>query len=67
VEAAELFWQETDRHLSQAAIGFQVSTVYKTKDKKVQLVHDSKAKPHAVEGRLDWQERAKVRQPPNKD
>jgi hypothetical protein len=59
------FWSKVDIKLSQRAIGFEVATMYKTKDKKVQPVHDSTVKPHAVEGRLDWQMRARARQPAN--
>jgi hypothetical protein len=41
--------------------------MHKTKDKKVQPVHDSTVVPHRVEGRNDWRERAAARHPPNKD
>ena len=46
-------------------IGHRVSTMYKTKDKKVLPVHGSDSKPHAVEGRMDWKDRARLRQPAN--
>jgi hypothetical protein len=41
--------------------------MHKTKDKKIQPVSDSSVTPHAVEGRADWQERARSRQTPNSD
>ena len=44
-----------------------LNTMYKTKAKKVQPVHDSSVTPHKVEGRNDWQDRAETRQPPNPD
>jgi hypothetical protein len=45
----------------------ELNTMHKTKDKKVQPVHDSTVVPHRVEGRNDWRERAAARHPPNED
>jgi hypothetical protein len=53
------------RDASHGSIGHQVSTMYKTKEKKVLPVHGSNSKPHAVEGRMDWKDRARSRQPAN--
>ena len=44
-----------------------LNTMYKTKEKKVQPIHNSSVTPHKVEGRDDWQDRAGMRQPPNPD
>jgi hypothetical protein len=56
---------------NQAQVGsrptIDLNTMYKTKEKKVQPVHNSTVVPHKVEGRKDWRERAKVRHQPNKD
>jgi hypothetical protein len=38
-----------------------LNTMYKTKEKKVQLVHNLTVVPYKVEGWKDWRERAKVR------
>jgi hypothetical protein len=55
----------------QAQVGsrptIDLNTMYKTKEKKVQPVHNSTVVPHKVEGRKDWRERAKVRHQPNED
>jgi hypothetical protein len=55
----------------QASVGsgstMDLNTMYKTKERKVQPIHDSTVVPHKVEGREDWRERAGVRYQPNKD
>jgi transposase InsO family protein len=48
-------------------VTMELNTMHKTKDKKVQPVHDSTVVPHKVEGRNDWRERAAARHPPNED
>jgi hypothetical protein len=48
-------------------VTIDLNTMHKTKDKKVQPVHDSTVVPHKVEGRGNWQEHAAARHPPNKD
>jgi hypothetical protein len=67
VQSARVFWDCIEESVAQRPVGFEVSTLYKSKEKKVQPVHTSDTRPHAVEGRMDWKERATVRQPPNTD
>jgi hypothetical protein len=64
---ADKMWNDVGRKVKKGGVNFELATMYKTKDKKVLPVHDSSVIPHAVEGRLDWQERARTRQPPNTD
>lgn len=63
---ADQMWKDVEVRAA-TGVHFEVATMYKSKDKKVQPVHDSTVVPHAVEGRLDWQDRARKRQPPNLD
>jgi hypothetical protein len=48
-------------------VTMDLNTMHKTKDKKVQPVHDLTVVPHKVEGRGDWWERAAARHPPDED
>ncbi|KAF1828249.1 hypothetical protein BDW02DRAFT_512796, partial [Decorospora gaudefroyi] len=60
-------WKSVEKTSTRTEVAFELATMYKSKDKKVQPVANSLVRPHAVEGRLDWQERARERQPPNPD
>ena len=63
------FWKNQLRKARKDPLGlqFEVNTLYKTKDKKVQPISDSQIKPDKVEGRPDWKSRAASQQKPNKD
>jgi hypothetical protein len=67
VRKAENFWKKELREANQGGLAFQVNTMYKRKDQKVQPVTDSTAKTAQVEGRKDWKARAAARQIPNPD
>jgi hypothetical protein len=60
-------WLAISQRATQGAIGLELNTMHKTKDKKVLPVSDSLHAPHPVEGRQDWRERAQARQPANSD
>jgi hypothetical protein len=67
VRRAEAFWKKQAKVAEREGIGFEVATMYKTKDKKVQPVHNSDVRPQGIEGRSDWKERAlKARSPTDK-
>jgi hypothetical protein len=67
VRRAERFWKRQARAARSGSLTFQVNTMYKRKDKKVNPVDSSSIIPDPIGGRADWKERAKAKQRRNSD